>query len=117
MKADEEFMLDYDEQIKKKLYEVENVEDELEQLTDDEEEINKKSKYMPHARAIYDVKKRIRISFKRSNKPPTTETGFYNIGRVIGRGSYGKVNLGIHKLVRKLVAIKSVNKKFKYQIT
>ena len=52
-----DFMRDYDEIVKKKLYEVSNVEDELEQLTDDEDEIDRKSKYMPHARAIYEVKK------------------------------------------------------------
>jgi serine/threonine protein kinase len=29
---------------------------------------------------------------------------------MLGRGAFGKVNLAMHKLVRKLVAIKSLNK-------
>lgn len=54
----------------------------------------------------------IRISFKRDEAPPTTNTSFYKIGRFLGRGAFGKVNLALHKLSRKLVAIKSINKKF-----
>jgi serine/threonine protein kinase len=34
----------------------------------------------------------------------------YRIGRVLGRGAFGKVNLSSHKLNEKLVAIKSINK-------
>jgi serine/threonine protein kinase len=29
---------------------------------------------------------------------------------MLGRGAFGKVNLAMHKLVRKLVALKSLNK-------
>lgn len=29
---------------------------------------------------------------------------------MLGRGAFGKVNLGLHRLTRKLVAIKSTNK-------
>jgi 5'-AMP-activated protein kinase catalytic alpha subunit len=32
----------------------------------------------------------------------------YKIGRVLGQGGFGKVNLGLHRLTRKLVAIKSI---------
>lgn len=35
---------------------------------------------------------------------------FYRIGKMLGRGAFGKVNLAMHKLVRKLVALKSLNK-------
>lgn len=35
---------------------------------------------------------------------------FYKIGRVIGRGAFGKVNIGLHLLSGKLCAIKSFNK-------
>jgi 5'-AMP-activated protein kinase catalytic alpha subunit len=35
---------------------------------------------------------------------------YYSIGRILGRGSFGKVNLALHKLTRKIVAVKSVNK-------
>ena len=37
---------------------------------------------------------------------------FYKISRLLGRGAFGKVNLALQKLSRKLVAIKSINKKF-----
>ena len=32
------------------------------------------------------------------------------MGRVLGRGAYGKINLAIHKLTRRLCAVKSINK-------
>jgi serine/threonine protein kinase len=31
---------------------------------------------------------------------------------MLGRGAFGKVCLGMHKLSRKLVALKSINKEF-----
>jgi serine/threonine protein kinase len=33
---------------------------------------------------------------------------FYRIGRVLGRGAFGKVNLACHKICEHLVAIKSI---------
>ena len=54
----------------------------------------------------------IKISFKRDEVPPSTTIQFYKIGRLLGRGAFGKVNLALQKLSRKLVAIKSINKKF-----
>ena len=42
--------------------------------------------------------------------PPDTKIDFYRIGKMLGRGAFGKVNLAMHKLVRKLVALKSLNK-------
>ena len=41
------------------------------------------------------------------------ETGlqFYKVGKVLGQGAFGKVNLGLHRLTRKLVAIKSIDLK------
>ena len=41
-----------------------------------------------------------------------TTVQFYKISRLLGRGAFGKVNLALQKLSRKLVAIKSINKKF-----
>jgi serine/threonine protein kinase len=35
---------------------------------------------------------------------------FYRIGKVLGKGAFGKVNLGMQKFSRKLVAIKSMNR-------
>ena len=55
----------------------------------------------------------IKDSFKKhSREGPTTTTDFYRAGKMLGRGAFGKVNLGMHKLTRKLVAIKSINKEY-----
>ena len=34
----------------------------------------------------------------------------YRVGKVLGKGAFGKVNLALHKLTKKFVAIKSINK-------
>ena len=49
-------------------------------------------------------------SFATTKKAPETPLEFYRIGKMLGRGAFGKVNLAMHKLVRKLVAIKCLNK-------
>lgn len=54
----------------------------------------------------------VALNFKKFNEPPKTTSEFYRIGRVLGKGAFGKVNLAIHKLSEKLVAIKSINKEF-----
>jgi len=41
---------------------------------------------------------------------PKTNISFYKIGRIIGRGAFGKVNLALHILSGYLVAMKSFNK-------
>ncbi len=41
---------------------------------------------------------------------PKTKISFYLFGRLIGRGAFGKVNLGLHILSGRIVAIKSFNK-------
>jgi len=43
---------------------------------------------------------------------PETTTDFYRAGKMLGRGAFGKVSLGMHKLSRKLIAIKSINKEY-----
>ena len=42
----------------------------------------------------------------------TTKMEYYKIGKVIGKGAFGKVNLAIHRLTGKFVALKSINKTF-----
>jgi 5'-AMP-activated protein kinase catalytic alpha subunit len=53
--------------------------------------------------------------FKEHETIPPTEVSFYKIGRVLGKGAFGKVNLAMHKFASKLVAIKSINRKYLHQ--
>ena len=64
----------------------------------------------PRSREITFVMRIIKAAFEHTKQPPVTTTDFYRIGKMLGRGAFGKVNLAMHKLVRKLVAIKSLNK-------
>ena len=52
------------------------------------------------------------VDKKNFNKHPQTTQDFYIIGKVLGKGAFGKVNLCIHKLTEKLVAIKSLPKEY-----
>ena len=51
----------------------------------------------------------IQDSFNK-NEVLETEIDFYWVGKVLGKGAFGKVNLALHRLSRKLVALKSINK-------
>ena len=42
---------------------------------------------------------------------PKSQVSFYKYGRLIGKGAFGKVNLGLHILTGRIVAIKSFNLK------
>lgn len=53
---------------------------------------------------------KIKASFRASSKAPPTELIFYRVGKILGKGAFGKVNLAMHKLARKLVALKSLSK-------
>ncbi len=44
-------------------------------------------------------------------KYPETTLDYYKIGRSIGHGAFGKVNISLHILSGRIVAIKSINKK------
>lgn len=67
-------------------------------------------KLSPRSQEIAYVMKEINNSFKIQEDAPETRLNFYRIGKMLGRGAFGKVNLAMHKLVRKLVALKSLNK-------
>lgn len=56
--------------------------------------------------------KQIIRAFKQTGDAPKTTPEFYRAGKMLGRGAFGKVNLGMHKLTRKLIAIKSINKEY-----
>ena len=58
----------------------------------------------------WEITKKIKTHFIKHGTAPPTELLFYKIGTLIGKGSFGKVNLGLHKLTRKMVAIKSINR-------
>ena len=66
----------------------------------------------PRKREIQMVVAIIKDSFGMTGTAPETTTDFYRAGKMLGRGAFGKVNLGMHKLVRKLIAIKSINKEY-----
>lgn len=34
---------------------------------------------------------------------------FYKIGKILGKGAYGKVNIALQKLTKKICAVKSIN--------
>ena len=52
----------------------------------------------------------IKNYYKKNKKYPSTKLKFYKYGRLLGKGAFGKVNLGLHILTGRLVAIKSINK-------
>lgn len=56
--------------------------------------------------------KKIKLAFQTTGNPPATSSDFYKIGKVMGKGAFGKVNLAIHRLSEKFVALKSINKQF-----
>jgi len=58
------------------------------------------------------VSKYIKEYFKAHGKFPMTTTMFYRIGRLLGKGAFGKVSLGMHRLTGKLIAIKCINKQY-----
>jgi len=54
----------------------------------------------------------IRLKIDLEAKEPETKADWYWIGKMLGKGAFGKVNLGMHKLTDSLVAIKSINKEY-----
>ena len=64
----------------------------------------------PRSKQVRKFTKHISLSFKKTEKAPNTTSEFYRIGKLLGKGAFGKVNLAIHKLSEMFVAIKSINK-------
>lgn len=54
----------------------------------------------------------IKNAIRENGKEPETKARFYRVGKLLGRGAFGKVSLGMHKVTNQLVAIKSINKEF-----
>ena len=53
---------------------------------------------------------KIKEGFTRDGVKTTAE--FFKIGKMLGKGAFGRVNLALHKLCSSLVAVKSINKHF-----
>ena len=53
----------------------------------------------------------IKSYYKKNKKYPSSKINFYKFGRKIGQGAFGKVNIGLHILSGRIVAIKSFIKK------
>jgi serine/threonine protein kinase len=66
----------------------------------------------PRSKQVYKVTKQVADYFKEHGECPSTKIDFYKIGKCIGRGAFGKVNLAVHKVTQSLVAIKSINKQY-----
>ena len=60
-------------------------------------------------RDVWDIKRRIKVSLKKNFTPPDTVLSYYKIGRILGKGAYGKVNIALQKLTKKICAVKSIN--------
>ena len=52
------------------------------------------------------------LDWREHGEAPPTKPEFYKIGKLLGKGAFGKVSLGVHKLTGRFVAIKSINKQF-----
>jgi hypothetical protein len=63
----------------------------------------------PRVIEMVEISRKIKNAFEESGEAPLTNTEFYRAGKMLGRGAFGKVNLGMQKLTRKLIAIKSIN--------
>ena len=65
-----------------------------------------------HAKLVRKLKRYITSAFKGSQSVPPTTVEFYRIGKILGKGAFGKVNLALHQLTQRMVAIKSINKTY-----
>lgn len=66
----------------------------------------------PRSKEKKRIIKLIKVSFNKLKEAPKTSAEFYRIGKMLGKGAFGRVNLAIHKLTEQLVAVKSINKQF-----
>ena len=52
----------------------------------------------------------VKAYVRKHEKIPHTTLEFYRFVKLLGKGAFGKITLGIHKLTGKYVAIKSIDK-------
>ena len=67
-------------------------------------------KFLSYNRDKEIISNYIKNYFNKYKKYPKTKMNFYKYGRLLGKGAFGKVNLSLHVLTGRLVAIKSINK-------
>ena len=67
-------------------------------------------KYLTYSKDKEIISSYIKQYFNINGLYPTTKMKFYKYGRLLGKGAFGKVNLSLHVLTGRLVAIKSINK-------
>lgn len=76
-----------------------------------ENDVDKKNikhiEYLEESKKLADY---IQDYYTINNEYPPSNISFYKFGRVIGKGAFGKVNIGLHILTGRIVAIKSFNK-------
>ena len=72
--------------------------------------LKENGKFTCYNRDMEIISNYIKNYYKKNNKYPTTKIKFYKYGRLLGKGAFGKVNLCLHVLTGRLVAIKSINK-------
>ena len=66
----------------------------------------------PRSKILSRLYRKIKRSFSKTQQAPETLVDNYKIGKVMGKGAFGKVNLAIHRLSSKFVALKSINKQY-----
>jgi len=66
----------------------------------------------PNSKQKKKLANHIKLTFMKTGEAPVTTSEFYRIGKILGKGAFGKVNLAMHWLTEKLVAIKSINKNY-----
>ena len=72
--------------------------------------LKENGKYTCYNRDMEIISNYIKNYYKKNKTYPKTKMKFYKYGRLLGKGAFGKVNLCLHTLTGRLVAIKSINK-------
>ena len=56
--------------------------------------------------------KAIKVYIRKHKRLPPTTLDYYKFVKLVGKGAFGKVTLGVHKLTGKQVAIKTIEKAY-----